>query len=184
MRACIALILLAVSACASSGTSGSPGAETAPTTETVRIMGAGNTNLTLTSNAGAQVTRIEAAPEKVWLALPGAYAKVGVSITEVDTAHQRIANSGLKVRRQLNGTALSRYIECGQTQIGDNADSYDVYLTISSTVKTDPASGLATLETLFESQAKPVSFSREYARCSTKGELEKRIVEAVRAQLH
>jgi hypothetical protein len=43
---------------------------------------------------------------------------------------------------------------------------------------------MATLETMFESQAKPVSFSREYARCSTKGLLEQRIVEAVKAQLH
>jgi hypothetical protein len=181
MRACTMAVLVALSACASSG---APSTSNAPITETVRITGAGNTNLTLTSNAGVQVSKIEAAPEKVWLALPAAYAKVGIPITEVDTIHQRIANSGLKLRRQLNGTSLSRFIECGSTQIGDNADSYDVFLTVSSTVKTDPSSGTATLETLFESQAKPVSFSREYARCSTKGLLEQRIVEAVKAQLH
>jgi hypothetical protein len=181
MRACTAFVLLAITACASAG---SAGPETAPKQETVRIMGASNTNLTVTSNAGAQVTRIEATPDRVWLALPGAYAKVGIPITEVDTVHQRIANTGMKVRRQLNGTSLSRFIECGSTQIGDNADSYDVYFTISSVVKPDPATGLTTLETMFESQAKPVSFSREYARCSTKGEMEKRIVDAVKAQLH
>jgi hypothetical protein len=181
MRALTVLVLVGLSACASSGAS-SPASS--PTTETVRITGAGNTSLTLTSNAGAQVTKIEAPPEKVWLALAGAYAKVGIPITEVDTVHQRIANSGLKLRRQLNGTSLSRFIECGSTQIGDNADSYDVFLTVSSTVKADPVSGMATLETMFESQAKPVSFSREYARCSTKGLLEQRIVEAVKAQLH
>ena len=180
MRACIALPLIALTACASAGSSPSEG----ESRETVRIVGASSTNLTLTSNAGAQVTRIEAAPEKVWLALPGAYAKVGIPITDVDTTHQRIANSGLKLRRQLNGTSLSRYIECGSTQIGDNADSYDVFLTVSTTVKADPGSGIAVLETMFESQAKPVSFSREYARCSTKGLLEQRIVEAVKAQLH
>ena len=180
MRATIALSLIAITACASAGSAPSDG----QSRETVRIVGAGAANLTLTSNAGAQVTRIEAAPDKVWLALPGAYAKVGIPITDVDTTQQRIANSGLKLRRQLNGTSLSRFIECGSTQIGDNADSYDVFLTVSTTVKTDPGSGLAVLETMFESQAKPVSFSREYARCSTKGLLEQRIVEAVKAQLH
>ena len=181
MRLSPFVLLLAASACASSGAASKEGAST---DQTVRIMGASNTNLTLTSNAGAQVSRIGAGPERVWLALPGAYEKVGIPISEVDTIHQRIANTGLKLRRQLNGTSLSRFIECGSTQIGDNADSYDVYITISSTVKKDPVSGLATLETLFESQAKPVSFSREYARCSTKGLLEQRIVEAVKAQLH
>ncbi|MEO7455276.1 MAG: hypothetical protein ABIY52_03390 [Gemmatimonadaceae bacterium] len=181
MRVRPVFLLIAVSACASSG---APQKEGAATDQTVRIMGAGNTNVTLTSNAGAQVSRIEAAPDRVWLALPGAYAKVGIPISDVDTVRQRIGNSGLKLRRQLNGTSLSRFMECGSTQIGDNADSYDVFITISSTVKKDPVSGLSALETLFESQAKPVSFSREYARCSTKGLLEQRIVEAVKEQLH
>lgn len=181
MRGSIAFTFIALTGCASAGSAPADGGQSR---ETVRIVGAGSTNLTLTSNAGAQLTRIEAAPDKVWLALPGAYAKVGIPITDVDTAHQRIANSGLKLRRQLNGTSLSRFIECGSTQIGDNADSYDVFLTVSTTVKTDPGSGIAVLETMFESQAKPVSFSREYARCSTKGLLEQRIVEAVKAQLH
>lgn len=180
MRVPPLLILLASIACASGAAPSGSGTSQ----ETVRIMGAGNTNLTLTSNAGAQVTKIEAPPEKVWIAMPAAFAKLGIPITDVDTVHQRIGNSGLKIRRQLGSTPLSRFIECGSTQIGDNADSYDVFLTVSSTVRRDPDTGLATLETLFESQAKPVAFSREYARCSTKGVLEQRIVEAVRAQLH
>jgi hypothetical protein len=181
MRVSFVIVMAALSACASSGA-----ATNSPTQETVRITGSGtgNTSLTLSSNAGSQVTRIEADPEKVWLALPGAYAKLAIPITEVDTLQRKIGNSGLKVRRQMAGTSLSRYIECGSTQIGDNADSYDVFLTVSTVVKADPNTGLSTIETLFESQAKPVSFSREYARCSTKGLLETRIAEAVKAQLH
>jgi hypothetical protein len=31
--------------------------------------------------------------------------------------------------------------------------------------------------------ARPIAFSRDYARCSSKGELEKRIAAAVNAQL-
>jgi hypothetical protein len=180
MRVYSILVLIAVAGCASSGSS----PESSPRQETVRIMGAGGpASLPVTSNSGSQVTKIMADADKVWLALPGAYEKLAIPITEVDTLHRRVANSGLKIRRQMGGTSLSRYIECGSTQIGDNADSYDVYLTVSTSVKSDGA-GAATIETLFESQAKPVSFSREYARCSTKGLLETRIAEAVKAQLH
>ncbi len=38
------------------------------------------------------------------------------------------------------------------------------------------------LETMFQALAKPVSFSREYSQCSTRGVLEQRLAEAVKAQ--
>lgn len=120
---------------------------------------------------------------KVWHALPAAFESLGIPITEVDNATHTIANGGLKLRRELGKVSLSRYIDCGTTQIGENADSYDVYLTITSRVQEDPGSGLSVLRTNFEAMAKPVAFSRDYARCSSKGELEKRLVAAVKSQL-
>jgi hypothetical protein len=62
------------------------------------------------------------------------------------------------------------------------ADSYDVHLTIQVQLKPDEG-GNTKLETMFETMAKPVSFSREYSRCSTRGVLEQRLAEAVKAQL-
>ncbi|MEP7002231.1 MAG: hypothetical protein ABI969_17210, partial [bacterium] len=77
----------------------------------------------------------------------------------------------------------SRFIDCGTTQIGENADTYDVYLTVVSQLEENKTSGLAILHTTFEAMARPIAFSREYARCSSRGELEKRIANAVKAQL-
>ena len=37
--------------------------------------------------------------------------------------------------------------------------------------------------TTFEAMARPIAFSREYSRCSSKGVLEKRLADAVKAQL-
>jgi hypothetical protein len=52
-----------------------------------------------------------------------------------------------------------------------------------SQLEENKASGLTTLHTTFEAMARPIAFSREYARCSSKSILEKRIADAVKAQL-
>ena len=176
MRALAVLSLIALSACASSG-----GSSSRPD-ETVRINGAGSSNLKLTSNTYGHVSKISAPISKVWLAMPGAFEALSIPISNVDTVGHVIANDGLKIRRQLGTTPLSRFIDCGNTQIGENADSYDVHLTISVKLTADEG-GTTKLETMFESMAKPVSFSREYSRCSTRGVLEQRLAEAVKAQL-
>jgi hypothetical protein len=178
MRALIVLSLAAVSACASS-TAGS----TRPETESIRVGSAGKDNLRLTSITQANVTPMNFSLGKVWHALPAAFELMAIPITRVDTALYSISNDGMKLRRQLGTVSLSRFIDCGSTQIGDNADTYDVYLTIVSQVVEDKTSGLSSLQTTFEAMARPIAFSREYSRCSSRGVLEKRIADAVKAQL-
>jgi hypothetical protein len=102
MRAIKVLSLIALSACASSGGTSRPD-------ETVRISGAGGTgNLKITSNQYAHVTRISSPIDKVWLAMPGAFEALSIPISTVDTLTHSIANDGLKLRRVLGKTPLSR----------------------------------------------------------------------------
>jgi hypothetical protein len=176
MRAFIVLSFTILGGCASSGV----GTAT-PDRETVRVSGAGNLRMAAldqTSDA-----KISFPIGKVWHALPAAYEQLGIPITQADEATHTIGNGGLKIRRELGKVALSRYIDCGTTQIGENADSYEVYLTVTSHVDEEPTAGLSILRTTFEAMARPIAFSRDYARCSSKGELEKRIAEAVKSQL-
>ena len=175
MRALVVLSFTILGGCASSG-----GSTPAPDRETVRVGGAGN--LRMAALDQATDVKIRFPIGKVWHALPAAYEKLGIPITQADEATHTIANGGLKLRRQLATTSLSRYIDCGTTQIGENADSYDVYLTITTQVDEAP-NGLSVMRTTFEAMARPVAFSREYSRCSSKGELEKRLADAVKAQL-
>lgn len=178
MRASYVLSLAALCACASSSTAGSSAREA----ETVRIAGGQGGELRMTSSAQTNVTRIAFPMGKVWHALPAAFDNLGIPITSVDTGTHTISNGGLKLRRVLGSTPLGRYIDCGSTQVGENADSYDVYLTVVSQVEED-ANGLAVLRTTFESMARPISFSREYSRCSSRGELERRLAAGVMEQL-
>ena len=92
----------------------------------------------------------------------------------------RIAFHGQGMARATRGVGSLRRLR--QQHVGENADSYDVYLTVFSQVEED-ANGLAVLRTTFESMARPISFSREYSRCSSRGELERRLATAVMEQL-
>jgi hypothetical protein len=176
MRSLVVLSFALMTACASA-----PAGTASPDRETVRVSGAGN--LRTTAMDQTSDTKISFPVGKVWHALPAAYEQLGIPITQADDPTHTIANGGLKTRRILGQTSLSRYIDCGTTQIGENADSYDVYLTVTTRIDEEPTSGLSILRTTFEAMARPIAFSRDYARCSSKGELEKRIAAAVNAQL-
>ena len=120
----------------------------------------------------------------VWLVSHAIHVLIVISpFTTVDTARHTMSNDGFKLRRQLGSTPLSRYIDCGTTQIGENADSYEVFITVVAQLEEDERTGLTAMHTTFEAMARPIAFSREYSRCSSKGVLEKRLADAVTAQL-
>ena len=110
------------------------------------------------------------------------YDSVGLKIASLDSAHHLIGNGDAKMRRQLGGVPLSRFLDCGQTQIGYNADSYDVVLTVKTQLQPD-ASGATVVRTLVTAVAKPVAFSQEYSSCSSTGKLESRVSDVIRAKL-
>ena len=166
-------MLVLLSACASSGTA--PGR--APS-ETLRVIGAGGGAVTLTSNTNASVSSVPFPVEQVWRVLPAVYDSLGIPITTLDGAQRIVGNSGMKLRRQLGTVSLSRYIDCGSTQIGQNADSYEVQLTVMTTVQRDE-SGMAAVATTVEAMAKPITFAQNFSRCGSKGVLEKRVADAV-----
>ncbi|MDB4913656.1 MAG: hypothetical protein JWM95_1300 [Gemmatimonadetes bacterium] len=176
--ACILLIpLLVLCACAPATSN----TESVSAPRQIRIEGAGTVNLNTTTSA--HVARLDFPVPLVWKALPAAFETMGVPITFVDSAHYVLRNDGLKVRRQLADTPLGVFFDCGTTQVGENADSYDVHMTVSVEVQPEPATGNSRLLILLESAARPVSFSRDYSRCSTRGKFEQRFADAVKKQL-
>ena len=99
-----------------------------------------------------------------------------------DLEMHRIRQIAHSTRARLGKAPLSRYLDCGNTQIGPNADSYDVFLTVMTTVSPEGASG-ATLTTIVDAQSRPVTFNQAYSRCSSKGGIEIRIADLVKARL-
>jgi hypothetical protein len=152
----------------------------------MRVMGGGGTGAAATIDMRSAVTpstaKVASSLDRVWRALPAAYDSLKIPLTTLDATKHLIGNEGMKIRQRLGTVALSQYIDCGQAQIGPSADSYEVYLNITTTARAISPTETE-LSTVVESAAKPITFNQEYSRCSSKGSLETRIAALVRAQV-
>ena len=174
-RASIPLLII-VSACASSSSSSLP--PPAP-----QIVVADGATLRLTRDDGSNVHTIPFAPDRVWRALPAVFDSLGIPIGTLEPATRTIGNSGFKLHGRLKSVPLSHYIDCGtSTQIGSNADSYDVNLTLLAEVRPAEA-GAAKVTTTIQAMARPANFAQDYSQCSSKGVLETRLIDILKARL-
>ena len=166
MRVLIAFTFAAVTACAS----GHP-QSSRPTSESVRVVGdvaGGNIRMSASDNVSTSV--IPFSPQQVWTVL-----------ATVDSKQMLIGNTGFKAHQKLGKTLLSKVIDCGRTQGFPSADSYDVYLQVTTHVEgKDQGSSVSTM---LEAAARPMAISGEYVKCSSLGTLESAIVAGVRDRL-
>ena len=176
MRSVVAFVVLASAACASSH----PGSSR-PTSESVRVISESGMNIRMAGPDGATTGTVPFSPERVWTVLPAVYDSLGIPIATVDSKRFLIGNTGFKLTQKLGKTSLSKLIDCGRTQGFPSADSYDVYLQVTTHVQ--PKDHGSTLSTLVEAAGKPASLSGDYVKCSTNGTLEAAIIAGVRDRL-
>jgi hypothetical protein len=182
MRGLFPLLALACATslvgCASGGSTLATTADT-PQRRTVAAPGA---NLTVVTEASTDVTTFAEPVDRVWTALRVAYDSLGVPVGTLDPATRTIGNLGFKTRNRLGKTPLSRHLDCGSTQVGPNADSYDIILSVMSSLQPAPGGGTR-LTTTVEAQARPATFNQSWSRCSSRGGIEERVASLVKAQL-
>jgi hypothetical protein len=178
-RSIVVLGLAVLSACGPSNATIGGGAATP---ETVRISGPGGGSVRITSTADADVVEIPYPIAEAWRALPLAFDSLGLVIGAADKANYIVGTNGQKVRRQIGGVPLSRYIDCGSTQIGASADSYEILLYVRTQLRADNPNGTS-VRTMVEAQGKPVNFSQAYSQCTTTGRLEKIVGGVLQAKL-
>jgi hypothetical protein len=184
MRGVTIVGLLAVVGCAAPGVNPS----TSPTPETVRVatsgIGGSTTNLMASvSNApSANGGAVPFAADRVWGVMRAVFDSLAIPVTSVDQASMTIANSNIRLKRQLAGVALSKYVNCGNTQGFPSADTYEVFLSIATKVTASSASQ-AEVWTTITGQARPITFNGEAVRCTSMTTLEKRILTLVNTLL-
>jgi hypothetical protein len=179
-----AMMLPLVLATAAAGCSSSSAVETAPGPQTVRVIGSGAGSIAMSMSASApdpRASTIAAPLADVWRVLPAAYESLNIPVSTVDTTTRVMGNSGFNTRRRLGTIPLVRLIDCGTTQGGPSAETYDIHMTVTTHVRT--VEGGTSLSTTVEPMGKPVAFSGEYIRCSSTGALELRLADAVKARL-
>ena len=180
MRRLLLLTLFPLAACASSAASTAARPSARPSSHTMG--GADVGSITISASSTADVSHLAYSADAVWRILPSVFDSVGIPLTIIDQAKKQIGNGGYKTRQRLGKVSLSRYLDCGNTQIGPNADSYDVFLSVITTVTPEGASGAA-LSTIVDAQARPATYNQAYSRCSSKGGIEIRIADIVKARL-
>ena len=179
MRRAISLGFLALAACATSHPESSR-----PTAESVRVVGGDGAmgSMRIAASEGAARADIAYPPDKVWDVLKEVYDSLSIPVGTVDPTRRILGNAGFKAHQRLGKTSLGRYIDCGRTQGFPSADSYDIYLSITTHVQPG-RDGKSTLSTLVEAAGRPMAFSGEYTKCSTLGTLESAINDGVRKRL-
>ena len=177
MRVVAVLVFVAVAGCAS----GPPVVDRTSDTQ-VRVVGAGAAQFRLTSSDAAKPTTVVFPVDRVWDALKLVYDSLQIPKDNLDDVQHVIGHSGLKAHARLGTIPLVRIIDCGSTQGTPSAESYDIQIAVLTHV-TPGASGLTNVTTQVEAVGKPMAFAGDYVRCSTKGTLERMLVDAVKARL-
>jgi predicted secreted Zn-dependent protease len=117
--------------------------------------------------------------ERVWAAMPAAYAASDLTINAIDSSQHAVGNS-LTVRGRIGALPASEILDCGTPPTGRNADSVDVALFVTSRLAVNQASGTAVTNTVqavaHPSGAAPIA-------CRSRGVLERRLLNALRSQL-
>ena len=179
-----AVHVVRVAAVALSAVLGACSAAVTPTqrTETTYIPGAGA--LSVTGENGTISATMAGELQAVWRILPLAFDSTSVQLTLIDPRKHVMANEGFKIRQKLGKERLSEYFECGTTQVGPNADSYELYITVHAYL--EPVKDYPTwtrMTVALTAAAKPLQFSQDYSRCTSKTTLERRMLDIVATAL-
>ena len=119
--------------------------------------------------------------ERIWDALPRAYAAVGLKVNAVDTVTRSMGFAGT-IRTRIGNTPMSKFFDCGR-QVDANADRYDIHLFIASQVGRDPKTHRIVVTTGLRVAGQSPAFASTKSTCVTTGELERRIWAALQAEL-
>src|ERR1043166_2492104 len=151
--------------------------------ETIRVAGPSGmmtTELHPTKDAIGGVVPFTVA--RAWTAVRVAYDSVALPVATFDPATRTIASPNLRLRRRLGETALSKYINCGNVQGGQSADSYEIHL-IYQTILQPGDAGTTRVLTTVNAEGRPITLAGEYTRCTSTGTLERRVVALVASEL-
>jgi hypothetical protein len=146
--------------------------------------GGGAALLAVNGDDGSISAVMGAPMQAVWRILPTAFDSVGAPLTLIDPKKHVMANEGFKIRQKMGTERLSTYFECGTTQVGPNADSYELYMTIYANLA--PLKGDTTRTRMTVSvtaSAKPLQFAQDYSRCTSKTSLERKMLDVVATAL-
>lgn len=122
-------------------------------------------------------------PDQVFSHLPAVYDSLGMAPDIHQPRDRAVGRSRFNPRR-LDGDRLSTFLDCGYGVTAEPyADAYDVFMAVQTRVRPGDGPEGSTVETVILAEADPRQTRGDPVRCTTRQELEKRIVKALRDRL-
>ena len=189
MRSVPAILLLATAAACSSAPGGAdpaPVPSTAPIVQTERIVtssgGGGVTVATVNLDNNIRLLSTGTV-DQVWSVLPSIYEDLGIPLSVKDDARKVIGNEGWRTRRSIGRVPMQRYLDCGRSGTIENAETYQIHMTIVTTVSPNREGGSVVGTIISAVGRNPLTSSTQDVRCASKGDLEVRIRDMVQQRV-
>lgn len=122
---------------------------------------------------------VEATPDEVLAVLPAAFVGVGLPAPEIDEQRRLAVVPPHVVSRRLGGVRMSTLLDCGRGMAGPYADTYRIHLSVSTEIR-PLGEDASTVLTRVEATGQNTGGTAGNVRCSSLGQLEGRIVDALR----
>lgn len=173
---------LGLAACASSGGDMPSGGTTEVNTQLQTDYGDRSITLRTTEDIYVSNDTLPEASGNLYRQLAATYDEMGIPITKVNPEANLIGAVETRLRGDLGGRPLSRYLRCGSSITGSIAEQYQVYLTVVTQVE-PLETGEAGVFTHLTAIAQQGGRSGNNIRCATRGVLEREIFEHLRRKV-
>ncbi len=186
----LAAFSLIVTGCAASAAGGSsapvPDNTPTPTTNTGRIVTTSGATVQMnTMNIDLDVKLfVTGTPDEAWAVLPSVYSELLIPVSVNDTRTKTIGNTGWKTRRSIGRVPAQRYLDCGSSGTLENAETYQLNLSIVTSVLPNPNGGAVISTAITGTGKNPITSSSAEVRCASKGDLELRIRDMVQKAIY
>jgi len=181
------LLPLFAAACAgATATGGDTGVAPTPTVATTRVVTSqGGTVMASGMTVDFDVRLlVTGTADQAWAVLPGVYAELGIPLSINDAGSKTIGNTGWRTRRVIGRVPAQRYLECGSSGTLANAETYQLTLSIVSTVSPNARGGAVVSTAVSGTGKNPITSSSAEVRCASTGDLELRIRDMVEKAIH
>ncbi len=179
-------IAVASSACVSaSGTEVSTDTAPRQTAATGRVTaGDGSTTQINAMNIDTDVRLFSTGtPDQVWAVLPVVYAELGIPLSMNNSANKTLGNTGWRTRRAIAKVPMQRYLECGSSGTIANAETYNINMSIVTSVRANSSGGSVVATAITATGRNPVTSNSNEVRCVSNGDLEIRIRDMVQKRV-
>ncbi|MBX7120001.1 MAG: hypothetical protein K1X31_13495 [Gemmatimonadaceae bacterium] len=157
-----------------------------PTVNTARVVTTGGGTLQMNAmNIDLDVKLfVTGTPDEAWAVLPGVYQELGIPLTLNDPRSKSIGNTGWRTRRAIGRVPAQRYLDCGSSGTIENAETYQLNLSIVTRILPNPNGGSVVSTAISGTGKNPITSSSAEVRCASKGDLELRIRDMVQKAIY